>query len=219
MSIDRRLREAFHRTAPAVTPHVWDGLSVVLERRRRRRQIQLVACAAAAIVVAIAAVAGRDVWDAIMSVPTQPPVEQPPAETSDVPQSLLGIYSVVLPTKPGVLLQHELTGRWNLRLHEGDGPNLRLRADEHQSVADPSAPTFIPTFEGSYEVSGSRTFITDILADTSWCRDDPRGTYRWRRSGSTLEFTVIEDPCAVRRAILIQEAWHERAQTRAVPSD
>jgi hypothetical protein len=216
MLIDRRLRQAFHGAAPAVKAHVWNGLSGVHARRRRRRQIQLVAIAAAAIVIAIAAIAGPDVWEAIRTDRQHPPAEEPPAERSHVPQSLLSIYTVTVPATSGVLLKYQLIGRWKLRLSQGDDQNLRLIGDEHQSVSDPNAPTFIPTFEGSYEVSGSR-LTTDVLADTSWCKEDPSGTYLWRRSGSTLELTVLEDSCAVRRALLAQKPWRDRALTSVVP--
>ena len=77
MSVDRRMRDGFHRSAPALEPEPQPALERVLARSRRIR-IMRVAIAAVAIVASVIVVTllGPGVIDVLRSdheCPAQPP--------------------------------------------------------------------------------------------------------------------------------------------------
>lgn len=197
MSLDRKLRDGLDRATTPVDPDVERHLHQSLRRGHRGIRLRRAATTVPAAVAIVAAVAfGPRVLDVIGDRGT--PAERP--TPSVVPTSpLVGNYTTTLPERPGTIAETGMAGRWDLRL-------------EPNGVVLLSAP---PGFPGtvsavSYEAEGSRFRINAFANDL--CSTQSIGTYRWAREGSSVNFTPIEDPCAVRMALLTTRPWRLRGQ-------
>jgi hypothetical protein len=86
----------------------------------------------------------------------------------------------------------QAVGTWVLKL-QGDGV-LQLAPLRNGNLGGGSS---------QYQLSGNG-FISTALASAS-CQGV--GTYTWSRSGSTLTFIVVADPCALRVAVFSSRPW------------
>jgi hypothetical protein len=61
----------------------------------------------------------------------------------------------------------------------------------------------VPLFEATDELFRTSLFETDL------CSGHPLGSYSWSRSGASLRFAVVDDPCEGRVTVLTSQAWTE----------
>lgn len=117
-----------------------------------------------------------------------------PADAS----GLLGTFAVDVDQSP-VAAQYGMAGRWV----------IELRADESIQMEPPT------TFEGptsgiSYRAEGD-TVVTDAFISDPLCTVsqtvEPVGTYRWERTGDTLELTPMTETCDARRLLFAGQRW------------
>lgn len=211
MSVDQRLRRSLHHSAASISPNVWEGLSSVLTRRRRRRQMQLAALGAAVIALAVgAAVLSPRLFEAAERRTVPAPAHQPTdgdggASAGSVPEAYVGRYTKSLSLSNDIVLELQISGRWVLAVRSNG--TLKFTGPKHPAFGLEDT-TFRPAIEGSLQPEGARV-TTDALANTSWCQGDAPGIYRWTRSRSELIFTVVDEPCRARRALLAGR-WRER---------
>lgn len=187
MSIDDRLREGLQRSMSAIDSDAEGHLGDARRRGHRRHVIRraaaVVAIAAAILVVVVAAPGLRELMRDQGRRPAAPPSLAP----------ISGTYTTTISTSDqpgsgGV----EAVGTWLLTL-DGNG-TLDLASltngDQGRSITQ-------------YQVSGGQ-FITTALTDTT-CSGT--GLYEWSRTGATLTFSVVSDPCPLRVAIFSAHAW------------
>jgi hypothetical protein len=184
MSIDSRLREGLQRSMSAID--VEDHLDDARRRGRRRvvvrRAVAVLAVAAAITTITFASPA---VLDILRSQHEQPATKQPP-------MPITGSYSVKITREEASGLGAPgSAGTWLLTLR-ADGL-LELASLKDTNVGGSS----------QYQLTGSE-MLTSALASPS-CTGV--GRYRWSHSGSTLAFTLVSDPCALRVAIFSTHPW------------
>jgi hypothetical protein len=139
-----------------------------------------------AAVVVLAAVIGPAVLGALRGEQREP-ISSP----SMLP--IVGDYVVRLtPADVGGSGVTQAAGTWVLKL-QGDGV-LQLAPLRNGNLGGGTS---------QYQLSG-KDFISTALASAS-CQGV--GTYTWSRSGSTLTFIVVSDPCALRVAVFSSRPW------------
>lgn len=191
MSVDRRMRDGFHRSAPALEPEPQPALERVLARSRRIR-IMRVAIAAVAIVASVIVVTllGPGVIDVLRSDHERP--AQPPSSTG-----IVGTYVVdVSGSSDPALVSQGLAGEWR----------FGLQSNGLVVVQAPVEATILPgRLSYQYQLDRDR-MITNLFAN-DLCSGQTSGTYVRQRSGAALVFTLVDDPCAVRVALLTSGPW------------
>jgi len=189
MSIDDRLREGLQRSMSAIDSDA-DGLQDARRRGHRRlvmrRATLAVAIAAAVLIVVFAAPSLREL--------VRDQGRQPAAPNTFAPIS--GTYTTTINTNDlAGSAGGGAVGTWLLTL-DGRG-TLDLASltngDQGRSITQ-------------YQVTGGQ-FITTALTDTT-CSGT--GLYVWSRTGTTLTFSVVSDPCPLRVAIFTAHAWTSR---------
>jgi hypothetical protein len=186
MSIDSRLREGLQRSMSAIDANT-EGHFDDARRRGHRRVIVRRGVAVLAVVAAVATVsfAGPAVLDVLRSQRQQPATKPPPTP-------ITGSYSVkITGEEASGLGAPGSAGMWL----------LTLRADKVLELA--SLKNTNVGGSSQYQLTGSE-MLTTALASPS-CTGI--GRYRWSRSGSTLAFTLVSDPCALRVAIFSTHPW------------
>jgi hypothetical protein len=192
MSIDRRLRNGLRASADALTPDHFVALHTVERKaQRQRRRILLAQLAAAAAAIALVLVALP--WSVTRL--RGPASVAPPAPAS----KLIGEY--VVDISESTLTRTEgMAGRWIVRL-AADGTVVFVPPD---SFPGSRAGT-------SYQVNGDQfrtnAFVNDVCNSASAAV--PVGTYRWIRTTSTLQFTVVNDSCEARRLFFADSVWEK----------
>ncbi len=186
MSIDDRLREGLGRSMSAIDSDAEGHLGDARRRGRRRlvirRATAVVAIAAAILVVVVAAPSLRELMRDQGRRPAAPPSLAP----------ISGTYTTTIKTNDLAGSGGGAVGTWLLTL-DGNG-TLDLASltngDQGRSITQ-------------YQVTGGQ-FITTALTDTM-CSGT--GLYEWSRTGTTLTFTVLSDPCPLRVAIFSAHEW------------
>jgi hypothetical protein len=197
VSIDRRLREGFERSAPAIGPKDLAALERVRVGARRRVMVRRVTSTVlAALVIGGAALAGPSVWDGLREGEQLEPVQKPtPALPVPGDASITGSYSTTLGNEDAVVRDNQMVGEWT----------VAFRTDGVLEVLAPES--FDESRSGySFGISGNQ-FRTDLFR-TDVCNDKLPGRYRWRRSGNRLTFDVIDETCAAREALFAGGPWH-----------
>jgi hypothetical protein len=181
MTIDERLRRGLHADlAPPAS-----GLDVragrVLERARRRRIVRRATTGVViAAVVGLAAIAAPRLLD--LARPLGPAVRpDAPSIPPAMPRISPGTFRTTIPSG-GQADALGASGRWRLTLGEHDASLGR--------VGDPPATGPVSWAEGS------------ITVDALSCGLGP-GRYAWGVEGATLRFSLIRDPCPLRRFVLL----------------
>ena len=190
MSIDRRLREGFERSSPAIVPNDHAALERVTGRARRHVMVRRATTTVmVAFVVAGVALGGPRVLDALQDGGRLEPVQEPtPSETVPGDAALNGTYSTTLGDEDPAVQRNRMDGEWT----------ITFRSDGLLEVASPES--FQESRSGySFEVSGDQ-FRTDLFR-TDVCNDMLPGRYRWQRSGDRLTFEVLDEPCQARAAL------------------
>jgi hypothetical protein len=147
------------------------------------------AAAALAVTACLAAGCGSDDENGDSTVPGRPAAGLPEgsysASVSEV--RLAGIPAAERPP----------AGKWEMNV---DGRSVRL-----------AAPDGSRTNETTADVSSDQLTLTANRTEESFaCGDDPqRGIYRWASSDGSLRFTVVDDPCKDRIAVLTAGPWTE----------
>jgi hypothetical protein len=188
MSIDSRVREGLQRSMSAIATDPEEHLEHARRHGRRRVVIRraMTAVTVAASLVAVALV-GPAVLDAVRSQRREPVTT--PHALPIVDNYMVRISS----TDAGGIGVPQAAGTWLLKL-QGDGI-LQLAPLRDGNLGGGSS---------QYQLSGNG-FISTALASAS-CPGV--GSYRWFRSGSTLTFILVSDPCALRVAIFSSHPWH-----------
>jgi hypothetical protein len=188
MSVEDRLRVGLSGEAEAVTPEVeWQLERVMgrgLRRTRMRRAgygIAVAAASAAAVVLAFNA----GVFDPSVNEHVPGPVNQP--------EQIQGEYVVEI--SQATDRQADMVGRWRVEL--ADGGVLRLVPPRGYAGT---------TSGSSYRVAGD-VILTNAFVDRPGCQTVERGSYRWKRTGSTLRFAVVDDSCADRELLFADQTW------------
>jgi hypothetical protein len=195
MPIDRRLRDGVGRLTSQLEPDVDRSLHQTL--RRARRTIVLRRAGAAIVVVAsivVAIVVVPSVIDALRDVEYDRPAVSPTLNTN--PAVIAGTYRAFIPSDQPAVGQYGLAGRWELGLDTNGAMNV-------------SAPgSFTGVLSGTlFQIQGTR-FRTNLFAQDV-CSNLAAGTYEWTRTGGTLIFTTVDDPCEGRVALLTSSPWTE----------
>ena len=101
-------------------------------------------------------------------------------------------------------LPFDIAGRWVIEL-DADGSMQVTAPDTYTGVV--SAPLFQATPE----------WFRTSLFEQDLCSGQPSGTYRWELTGSTLQFTEVDDPCDGRVAVLAATGVVEDFLNRCQP--
>jgi hypothetical protein len=192
MSIDDRLRNGLPRNAAPFEPEVEIALQRVVARARRKTQRRLVVAgvAAVAFVVGLLIVAERPRDERGTSLAP----ERTTVGTAPAVQALTGRFETTVDAVADQSLQFNISGHWVIELST-DGSMRVTAPDTYTGVL--SAPLFQATPE---------RFRTSLF-EQDLCSGQPLGTYRWALTGSTLRFTVVDDPCAGRVALFASQEW------------
>ena len=189
MSIDQRLRNGLH---PADPDHGLDTLAALrrVEQRATQRARTTRMAVGALVVAALVAVIGVGVA-----------LQQGRSDTTDVVATqtselaLIGTYVVDVPDSP-TSRREGLVGRWVISL-EPDGA-LELRPPPSYTGATTGA---------AWRVAGD-LLRTDALVEPGCQADNGYvGTYRWSLTDDLLVFDLVDDACAVRRALFTGSDW------------
>jgi hypothetical protein len=192
MSLDTRVRDALERSSSIVDPDVRRDLATV--RRKTRRSIarqRIVFALVAATMIAAAILLAPRVLDVIRTQRGQPADQPSPAS-----QAIPGFYGAELTATDGPEIRSaNLMGQWTMVV-QGDGLIV---------LSPPVGVTRIGSNPTSYSVEGARIITTVLRSDL--CSGSGPGIYWWQRSGTALTFTVQQDDCSVRVAILTARPW------------
>jgi hypothetical protein len=190
MRPEQRLRTRIEREAASMAPDVAGRLEATLQegRRRGKRQQIRTLLAFAAVILAVVLV-GPPLIDALRDAPYVGvgPSPSPPA-------ALSGTYGTALLSTDGAVTANQMQGDWT----------IGFQASEILTVTTP--PGFTGTYSGySFEVAGSQ--ITTDLFGEDVCSSLLPGVYRWTLSDNRLTFSVEDDSCPGRVALLTSSAW------------
>ena len=187
MSIDRRLRSGLQRSAEAIRSDVSGALQAVERRaRRQRRVVAMARLATVAAVTVVAVIVGTVAVHRLSNVGTDVlPAGQP-----------AGRYVVNVPASD-LARQHGMEGQWV----------VILRPDGVLQLTPPAAFTDNP-YGASYQIDGD-VLRTNAFISSPGCQrsSDQVGTYRWLRTATELNFTIVADACDARRLLFGGQTW------------
>jgi hypothetical protein len=185
MAIDARLRDGLQRSMSAIDVDPDSRLDDARRRGHRRvvvrRAASVVAFAAVVVIVTLAAPGVLDVLRDQRHQPAKAPSLLP----------IAGTYTATITTRDAHG-DSRLAGTWLLTLDRDGTLDLAslTNGDVGRSVTQ-------------YQIGDGR-FLTTALSGRS-CSGV--GRYTWSRNGSTLTFTIVSDPCALRVAIFSSQPW------------
>jgi len=189
MPLERRLRDGMQREAANLAPDLPARLEATLRdgRRRGRRQQFRTALAFATVILGVVLL-GPPVIDALRRAP----VGASPSPTAAT--TLTGSYATTLASTDAAVTANRMQGDWTI----GFGSSGIL------TVTTPSS--FTGTRSGySFQVTGDQ-FRTDLFgADV--CSTLLPGTYQWNLVSGQLTFTLVDDTCPGRVALLTSASW------------
>ena len=197
MSIDRRLRQGFERSAIVVDPDPRVTIADAVSRGKRRKRLANSARATAVIVlVALISLVGSQLLRGVHD--QQPATKTPPPLIAPEYTEIAGTYRAKIERRTGPPAS-DMVGTWS----------LDLGTDGVLVLAAPPGSTF-PTSPASFQLQ-DRRFQTDALS--AGACDGTVGTYTWALSAGHLRFTKIEDPCPVREALFAARQWQSLSST------
>jgi ferric-dicitrate binding protein FerR (iron transport regulator) len=191
MPLDRRLRDGMQRLAQDLDPDVEGRLEATLRNAHRagRRQQVRAALVFATVILAVVLI-GPPMIDALRGV-AGPGTS--PSPTSFV--TLRGTYMTTLNSTDAAVTSNRMAGDWTIQF--GSGPIMTVTAP----------PDFTGTRSGyTFHVSGSQ-FRTDLFGEDV-CSTLLPGTYQWSLIGGQLTFTLVDDSCPGRAALLTSATWN-----------
>ncbi len=195
MSVEERLRNGLARNAAGFEPDVESMLERVVSRTRRRSHRRWGAVGFAAAAAAAAALVGLVlVQRPPDELRTASEPEQSTESSGPVVLALTGRFEATVDDGVGGELPFDIGGRWVIEL-DTDGSMQVTAPDTYTGVV--SAPLFQLTPE---------RFRTSLF-EQDLCSGQPLGIYRWELTGSTLRFTLVDDPCDGRVAVLAGQEW------------
>lgn len=187
MTIDSRLRDGLRRSMSEIDT---DAEGLLVDARRRGHRLLLIRRGVAAVTVAVAVVivvvAAPSVLDLVRDRRHLP-------ATTPSPLPISGSYTTTI-SATGISGADatEAVGTWLLTL-DGNG-TLDLASLTNGDLGHPVT---------QYQATQNE-FLTTAFTG-SGCSGV--GTYTWSRSGSTLTFAVVSDPCSLRVAIFSSHPW------------
>lgn len=190
MPLDRRLRDGMQRIAADLETDLEGRLAATLQDARRAGHRQQLRAVLALATVILAVVLAPPLIDALRN--RTPGVGAGPSPTPAV--SLSGTYATRLVSTDIAATSNRMPGEWTIQF--GSSGIL--------TVTTP--PGFTGTRSGySFQVTGEQ-FRTDLFgADV--CSTLLPGTYRWSLGSDRLTFTVVDDSCPGRVALLTSAVW------------
>lgn len=197
MSIDRRLRQGFERSAPAIGPKDHAALERVAVRARRHVIVRrATSTLIVALVIGGGALGGPRVLEALREGRQLEPVQRPtPSLPVPGDATIAGTYTTTLKDENAAVTENEMAGEWA----------ITFRSNGVLEVTPPDS--FEQSLSGySFEVAGNQ-FRTDLFR-TDVCNDKLPGRYRWVRSGNRLTFEVVDDTCPGRAALFASGPWN-----------
>lgn len=188
MSVDHRLRTGLARNAASLEPEVERRLSAVRAQDRRRRAVRwsaglAVAAASTAAALVLLEGPGGGTPDPLR------PVHTPSGSATPQRALLTGEYAGRL-AGPG-----DLAGRWVLRF-------------DAAGTLQVTAPATYDGVLSGVLFEATDEFRTNLFQQDT-CVDQGLGRYAWQRSGPTLTFAVLDDPCDSRVRLLDGVRWQE----------
>lgn len=202
MSIDRRLREGFQRSAPAIAPEERTPLERVTVRARRHVMVRRAGTTLfVAVVVWGVTFGGPGVMDALRDGRHLEPARQP-TRSAPVPggAAITGTYTTTLGNEEPAVRRNRMAGDWT----------ITFSSDGVLQVSSPGP--FQESRSGySFEVSGNQ-FRTDLFR-TDVCNDKIPGRYRWQMLGDRLTFEVLDEPCSARAALFSSGPFVSQPET------
>lgn len=190
MPLEQRLRDGVQRAAADLKPDLGGRLDATLrDGRRRGRRQQLRAGLAFATVMLAVVLIGPPLIDGLRRAPQ---VGASPSPTAAA--SLSGTYGTSLVSTDVAVISNRMPGDWTIQFGSA-------------GILTVTAPAgFTGTRSGySFQVSGEQ-FRTDLFG-TDVCSTLLPGTYRWSLSSDRLSFTVVDDSCSGRVALLTAGVW------------
>jgi len=197
MPLDRRLRDGLDQLAGEIEPDVEGRLKATLDHAGRRNPVQRflpIAVATAALI--LVAIVGPAMVN-LLRGEAGPPIgaSQAPSPT---PSALAGAYTTSVESDDPAVQESNLAGAWTV---EFEASGLLI-------VTSPAG--FTGTRTGySYQVTGDE-LRTDLFGE-GVCSTLLPGRYRWERTGDTLTFSTIDEPCAGRAAFFAGQPWRATA--------
>ena len=192
MPLERRMREGMRRMAADLEPDIEERLEETLRGARRadtRRELR--DAFASATVILVVLLVGLPFIGALRDRSVG--VGATPSPTATV--SLTGTYATTLVSSDVAVTSRRMAGDWTI----GFGANGIL------TVAPP--PDFTGITSGySFVVAGSQ--FRTVLFGEDVCSTILPGTYQWSISSDRLTFTVVDDSCPGRVALLTSAAWN-----------
>ena len=197
MSIDRRLRQGFERSAIIVDPDPRATIADAVNRGRRRKRLTHTARATAVVVsVALVALVGSQLLRSFQD--QQPATKTPSPPVSPEYTEIAGTYAAKIERRTGPPASG-MVGIWSLDLSTG-GVLL---------LVPPRGSTF-SVAPATFQLQ-DRRFETNALS-AGVCNGTV-ATYTWALNAGHLRFTKIEDPCPVREALFAARQWHSLTPT------
>jgi hypothetical protein len=191
MPLDRRMREGMQRMAADLEPDVDGRLQETLRGARRaatRQQLRDGLGFAAAILAVV--LVGPPLIEGLRSGSLG--VGASPSPTPGA--ALTGTFATTLVSTDVAVTLNRMAGDWT----------IGFESSGILTVAAP--PGFTGTSSGySFDVSGSQ--FRTVLFGEDVCSTLLPGTYQWNLSGGRLTFTVVDDSCPGRVALLTSAAW------------
>ncbi len=189
MSVEQRLRDGLARNAEAFHPDVEGRLGAVRRGQRHRSRVQwalagvaVLAFLAAAAALAPALLASRHRGDLRID------------STTAAGQVLTGSYSTTVAAAAGVVTDRNLSGTWTVTWNN----------DGRMGVQAPTGYTGV--LSGALFQSTPGAVRTDVFGQ-DLCSGLQIGRYRWTRTGNALMFTLADDRCEGRVAVLTSAPW------------
>jgi hypothetical protein len=200
VSFDDRLRRDLERTAEGIVPDIERNLGIVEARARPRPTVGGPMLLLAAVVIAAAIVFRFGVAPSGVGAPS-PSVEPSPAAFSPVPSApassaaIAGTYTVTLDSSNTAVAKDKLSGTWTMRLVATGEIFLSPPASFGSGTSSLSGLAFTLTgnqFRNNIFYNGNCSSI---------------GTYTWSMVAGQLEFSPVEETCAIRQTLLSTSAW------------
>ena len=191
MSLERRMREGMARMAADLEPDIEERLEATLRNARRadtRRQLR--DAVASATVILVLLLVGLPFINALRD--RSQGVGATPSPTATVP--LTGTYATTLVSTDVAVTSNRMAGDWTIGF-------------ESSGILTVTAPPgFTGTTSGySFVVAGPQ--FRTVLFGEDVCSTLLPGTYRWSITSDRLTFTVVDDSCPGRVAVLTSAAW------------
>jgi hypothetical protein len=197
MPVERRIREGAERNAEVIDPDVDRVLDAVIRRTRRRMVVRRsLATVVAVPTVVLALILAPHLLETVRGStrPASQPTTAPPPTQGPTTTYLSGTFTRSLSGSLAVVRANGVAGTWT------------ITTDAHGRLQLLAPPSFAGHQATRLFVQDANHMRTDAFGG-GICKGVRGGTYSWARAGSVLMFTVVQDPCDARAAIISAAPW------------